>query len=292
MLTLDFQAYNPATRKFNALPPDGSVVNGNRHPDADPWRPFWDVPQRQTSANQSDWTLPAQSSLTLTSPAKTASNNIVQSAPGSPWHLSEAPAIDVMDTINPAETLLSSSYSGEFFLHLRISYVLISFQEGVQHSPAPCDNLEPFDDLAFFGSSKPFEDQDVSEDAGHSVDAGHSGDPGRSEDPGHNQDAGLSHTGHSQDEDAEAASMEWEAFKIIGEELVDGEVHYMVAWKPTLEPERNLTHLQGLLKEWKQARAKRVAAKKPRIRIHLRKASAAASQALVKRGRGRPRKLH
>ncbi|CAN8096741.1 unnamed protein product [Discula destructiva] len=89
---------------------------------------------------------------------------------------------------------------------------------------------------------------------------------------------------------AETPSGEWEAFKIIGEELINDETHYMVAWKPTLEPESNLGHLATLIAEWKtRARSSRPAqhrsGKIRKIRINLR-----APQPQVKRGRGRPPK--
>ena len=43
---------------------------------------------------------------------------------------------------------------------------------------------------------------------------------------------------------------EWEATKIIGEEVDNGKKYYMVVWKPTLEPEENLGHMRELIADW------------------------------------------
>lgn len=87
---------------------------------------------------------------------------------------------------------------------------------------------------------------------------------------------------------------EWEAFKIIGEETIHDVKHYMVAWKPTLEPENNLGHLAALISEWKKstsAAPSRVQPRGPRkIRIKLRTGQSDGN-VVHKRGRGRPRKF-
>jgi hypothetical protein len=42
---------------------------------------------------------------------------------------------------------------------------------------------------------------------------------------------------------------EWDANEIIGENLIDGKNYYMVAWRPTLEPEENLGNMRDLIDE-------------------------------------------
>lgn len=54
-----------------------------------------------------------------------------------------------------------------------------------------------------------------------------------------------------------ATSSEWEARKINGERRTGGQTFYKVAWKSTWEPESNLTHMEELLREWKQRKAVR-----------------------------------
>jgi len=45
---------------------------------------------------------------------------------------------------------------------------------------------------------------------------------------------------------------EWEGEDIVGEEIIPGERYYMVVvWKPTLEPEANLTNMGELIAQWK-----------------------------------------
>lgn len=56
---------------------------------------------------------------------------------------------------------------------------------------------------------------------------------------------------------------EWEVRCIVGEEEIDGKLHYMVEWKPTLVSEDDAHNITQLIKEWKkrktqiQARARR-----------------------------------
>lgn len=137
--------------------------------------------------------------------------------------------------------------------------------------PAESGSPEPFEDYEPFGNYGPVEDLGPYEG---------------SSPPQDSVSEGSDPTG----EPTEEPAGDWEAFKIIGEEVVDGKTHYMVAWKPTLEPERNLTHMQDLLQAWKDGKARRVVQKPRKIRINLRKAPRAAAEP-AKRGRGLPRKL-
>jgi hypothetical protein len=43
------------------------------------------------------------------------------------------------------------------------------------------------------------------------------------------------------------ANQEWEVRKIIGKEYVDGVLHYLVEWCPTLEPQHSLGHAKELV---------------------------------------------
>ena len=92
---------------------------------------------------------------------------------------------------------------------------------------------------------------------------------------------------------------EWEAAEIIGEEVQDGVQHYVVVWKPTLEPEDNLGHLKELIEEWK-AKVRALGEKersgsginKPGTDGKSRIKKGRAGSGGAKRGRGsRPRKL-
>ena len=40
---------------------------------------------------------------------------------------------------------------------------------------------------------------------------------------------------------------EWEADRIIGKEIINNVIYYMVAWKPTLELINNLGHMKELI---------------------------------------------
>lgn len=62
---------------------------------------------------------------------------------------------------------------------------------------------------------------------------------------------------------------EWEVRCIVGEEEIDGKLHYMVEWKPTLVSEDDAHNITQLIKEWKkrktqiQARARRSKKRRP-----------------------------
>ncbi|KAM7209800.1 DHS-like NAD/FAD-binding domain containing protein [Rhypophila decipiens] len=60
----------------------------------------------------------------------------------------------------------------------------------------------------------------------------------------------------SQESQGEVSLDEWEAEGILGEEFYDGEPHYWVRWKATLEPESNLINMGKLLAKWKVMNAK------------------------------------
>lgn len=80
----------------------------------------------------------------------------------------------------------------------------------------------------------------------------------------------LGYTGRQEDQMSPSDSPtpgEWEAFMIIGEERWSGQVYYMVAWKPTLEPASNLTHLSDLISDWQNRKAE-AQALVPRPRSH------------------------
>ena len=54
------------------------------------------------------------------------------------------------------------------------------------------------------------------------------------------------------------ANREWEVRKIIGKEYVDGMLHYLVEWCPTLEPQHSLGYAKELVDKLKsQLRAHR-----------------------------------
>ena len=58
--------------------------------------------------------------------------------------------------------------------------------------------------------------------------------------------------------DMTETSRDWEILKIIGKEYVDGVLHYMVKWCPTLEPVHSLEHAKELMDEFEaQLRALR-----------------------------------
>lgn len=46
------------------------------------------------------------------------------------------------------------------------------------------------------------------------------------------------------------AGQEWEVRKIIGKEYVNGVLHYLVEWCPTLEPQHSLGHAKVLVDEF------------------------------------------
>lgn len=45
-------------------------------------------------------------------------------------------------------------------------------------------------------------------------------------------------------------AQDWEVSEIIGKEYINGEVHYMVKWSPTLEPASSLEHAKELVDEF------------------------------------------
>ncbi|KAK3937490.1 hypothetical protein QBC46DRAFT_451925 [Diplogelasinospora grovesii] len=88
-------------------------------------------------------------------------------------------------------------------------------------------------------------------------------------------------------EDEETSSEEgdippgfWPVEQIIGEEDVNGKRHFLVRWKPTLEPAKNLKHLKKTIREWEREKAK----------IFIGGVSKQ-GPAGVRRGRGQPRKV-
>lgn len=46
------------------------------------------------------------------------------------------------------------------------------------------------------------------------------------------------------------ASLDWEVRDIIGKRVVDGDVHYLVDWRPTLVPEHALGNVKELVDEF------------------------------------------
>ncbi|KAK3934246.1 hypothetical protein QBC46DRAFT_428504 [Diplogelasinospora grovesii] len=72
---------------------------------------------------------------------------------------------------------------------------------------------------------------------------------------------------------------EWPVEQII-EEDVNGKRHFLVRWKPTLEPAENLMHLEKIIREWEK--------KKAGICVG---GVSKQGPAGVRRGRGRPRKV-
>jgi hypothetical protein len=91
------------------------------------------------------------------------------------------------------------------------------------------------------------------------------------------------------------ANKDWEVRKIIGREHVDGVLHYLVEWYPTLEPEHSLGHAKELVDEFEAQLLSRrgfrneseVMGLKVRKQVML---EANASGCQQKKRRGRPRK--
>jgi hypothetical protein len=93
--------------------------------------------------------------------------------------------------------------------------------------------------------------------------------------------------------------LEWEIRDIIGKEVVDGEVHYLVEWSATLMPKCELGKAKGLVDKFEaRLRAQcRQRGGKRRGRLPPRKAGKqaiagayATGETQQKKGRGRPRK--
>ncbi|KIM94395.1 hypothetical protein OIDMADRAFT_60723 [Oidiodendron maius Zn] len=88
---------------------------------------------------------------------------------------------------------------------------------------------------------------------------------------------------------------DWEVRRIIGREYVDGVLHYLVDWHPTLEPEHLLGHTKELVDEFKARLEEERVAKEGGGLSTLMKQKAAGQVAAsgsqrLKRPRGRPRK--
>lgn len=97
-------------------------------------------------------------------------------------------------------------------------------------------------------------------------------------------------------EEMDDANQEWEVRKIIGKEYVEGVLHYLVEWCPTLEPQHSLGYATELVDKFEaQLRAHRGAKdgrKGSRLKIKRQvtaEADAARGQQQRKQ-RGRPRK--
>jgi hypothetical protein len=42
----------------------------------------------------------------------------------------------------------------------------------------------------------------------------------------------------------------WPVSEILGEEVKDGKLHYLIRWQDTLEPAENIEHLTDVVKDW------------------------------------------
>jgi len=94
---------------------------------------------------------------------------------------------------------------------------------------------------------------------------------------------------------------EWEADDIVGEEVIGGVRHYMVNWKPTLEPEGNLGNMRELIEKWERNKAGMGPREEQRkggsginrqgsaVRVRRTRVGKTGSTG-ARRGRGRPRK--
>ncbi|KAK7219022.1 hypothetical protein V2G26_007025 [Clonostachys chloroleuca] len=51
---------------------------------------------------------------------------------------------------------------------------------------------------------------------------------------------------------------EWGAVEIIGEELINGKLYYIVEWKPTAVPEEDRGNMSELVEEWKKSKIGRL----------------------------------
>lgn len=94
------------------------------------------------------------------------------------------------------------------------------------------------------------------------------------------------------------ANQDWEVRKIIGREHVDGVLHYLVEWCPTLEPEHSLGHAKEIVDEFEAQLLEQRSVKSGRRGLGLKarqqttvEADASCDQQQKKR-RGRPRKQH
>ncbi|CAH0025659.1 unnamed protein product [Clonostachys rhizophaga] len=50
---------------------------------------------------------------------------------------------------------------------------------------------------------------------------------------------------------------EWEAIKIIGEELINEKLHYTLEWELTAVPEEDCGNMSELVEEWKKSKIRR-----------------------------------
>jgi hypothetical protein len=55
----------------------------------------------------------------------------------------------------------------------------------------------------------------------------------------------------------EISEDEWEATEIIGEELINGKLHYTVKWIPTTVPEDDCGNMSELVGKWKKSKRRR-----------------------------------
>jgi hypothetical protein len=92
------------------------------------------------------------------------------------------------------------------------------------------------------------------------------------------------------------SSQDWEVREVIGKEYVDGVLHYMVEWCPTLLPEHSLGHakelvdeFEGRLRALRKDKARRAGPSVKRDR-EVTKGGDASGVQQMKRPRGRPRK--
>jgi hypothetical protein len=89
---------------------------------------------------------------------------------------------------------------------------------------------------------------------------------------------------------------EWEVRKIIGKEYVDGVLHYLVEWCPTLEPQHSLGHAKELVDKFESQLRAHHGAKSARGRLDSKMKKQMALESDVfgrhqqKKRRGRPLK--
>ena len=92
------------------------------------------------------------------------------------------------------------------------------------------------------------------------------------------------------------ANRDWKVRKTIGKEYVDGVLHYLVKWCPTLEPVHSLEHARWLVDDFEAQPIAIWKDKAGRARLGVKRDGQAAMGVdvsggqLKKRRRGRPRK--
>ncbi|KAK7217683.1 hypothetical protein V2G26_005686 [Clonostachys chloroleuca] len=104
----------------------------------------------------------------------------------------------------------------------------------------------------------------------------------------------------------EKSEDEWEAVEIIGEEVINGKLHYTVEWRLTAVPEEDCVNMRELIEEWKKSTTHRQKGGKgprsPTVQLAQKtgvfeKATKShekgkkSSKDFTKRPRGRPRKV-